>query len=554
MRKQLSTAFIYWLAAIVLTWPAATALGDVVPGSPGTDLWNSLWSLNHWADSLLGGHLPWRVDALDFPSGGSLLVSDPLGATLVFPLVGLFGVSTAYTCLVWFQLTLSGFIVHRFAAEYLVWRRGSGKVGHGPWVSGLTFMTAPLIASHIHNGATEALSSGFTALAVWMLWRSAVLPSVRNIVTAGLALTLAGLAHGYGGVVAGVFAVAIAILGVGDGTPRYALRRWLPVLLGCLLTAGIFGAMNSVHQADDALLEIKSAQQVSDALRSTGSADPLTYVLPGAHRSPDFREVSKHDERFMHVHYLGFVLIGLSVWACIRRRRHTGVFVLGGLVCMVLSLGPVLMRSARPVLFSGDMAVPLPFLLLEYSPILEMMSLPWKLALGPVLAVSMLAGLALDLRGRRLALAAVALCCVEARMLSPAAEIPGVVSTAPEASIVALRSAPEGAVINYPLQPGRPYLAEQVIHGKPIAGMLNQVANTQAMRLWGRIRTESQSDPDTFHRAVSSTAERLGIRYLVIHADPDAEPDVYSQAVIELERLFGVPEWGRGQTRVVPLW
>ena len=97
-------------------------------------------------------------------------------------------------------------------------------------------------------------------------------------------------------------------------------------------------------------------------------------------------------------------------------------------------------------------------------------------------------------------------------------------------------------------------MAEQVIHGKPIAGMLNQVANTQAMRLWGRIRTESQSDPDTFHRAVSSTAERLGIRYLVIHADPDAEPDVYSQAVIELERLFGVPEWGRGQTRVVPLW
>jgi hypothetical protein len=97
-------------------------------------------------------------------------------------------------------------------------------------------------------------------------------------------------------------------------------------------------------------------------------------------------------------------------------------------------------------------------------------------------------------------------------------------------------------------------LFEQTIHGKPLAGTLNQVGNGQAMRLWGRILTESRSDPDTFHQAVSSTAERLGIRYLVIHTDPDAEPDVYSKAVAELERLFDIPEWGRGQVRVVPLW
>ena len=40
----------------------------------------------------------------------------------------------------------------------------------------------------------------------------------------------------------------------------------------------------------------------------------------------------------------------------------------------------------------------------------------------------------------------------------------------------------------------------------------------------------------------------------MIHTDPDAEPDVYSSAVTELERLFDVPAWGEGQVRVVPLW
>jgi hypothetical protein len=143
---------------------------------------------------------------------------------------------------------------------------------------------------------------------------------------------------------------------------------------------------------------------------------------------------------------------------------------------------------------------------------------------------------------------------LEARVLSPAAGLPGTVDITPEASILGLRAAPEGAVVNYPIQPGRAYLAEQRVHRKPIAGLLNQVANTQAMRLWGRILTESKSDPDTFHRAISSTAERLGIRYVVIHTDPDAEPDLYTHAVGELERLFGVPDWGRGQTRVVKLW
>ena len=118
----------------------------------------------------------------------------------------------------------------------------------------------------------------------------------------------------------------------------------------------------------------------------------------------------------------------------------------------------------------------------------------------------------------------------------------------------ALAEAPPGAVINYPLKEGRAYLFEQTLHGKPVAGTMRSVSNEHAMRLWRRIRAENLEDPDSFHRAVSSTAKRLGIRYLVIHTDPDAEPDVYSKAVTELERLFDIPEWGKGHVRVVPLW
>ena len=212
------------------------------------------------------------------------------------------------------------------------------------------------------------------------------------------------------------------------------------------------------------------------------------------------------------------------------------------------------MNAARPVLIMGDLGIPLPFFLLESLPGFDALSLPWKFALGPTIGLSVLAGLALDQRGRRVTLAALALMAVDSLVMAPTAERPRVVPIDHAASLEGLRDAPPGAVINYPLVPGRGYLAEQIIHGKPVAGMLNRVGNESAARLWKRIRMESGKDPDTFHRAVSSTAERLGIRYLVIHTDPDAEPDMYTSAVFQLERLFGVPEWGRGQTRVVQLW
>ena len=166
----------------------------------------------------------------------------------------------------------------------------------------------------------------------------------------------------------------------------------------------------------------------------------------------------------------------------------------------------------------------------------------------------MLAGIVVDQVRIRFALLALALLCVDAKLLSPAAELGASVSVAPADSIVGLASAPDGAVINYPFRSGERYLFEQTIHGKPIAGTFRKVASPRAMRLWRKILGASKRNPDTFHKAVSSTAKRLGIRYLVIHTDPDAEPDVYSAAVKKLEKLFPTPEWGRGQTRVVPLW
>ena len=85
MQRRVVTALVYFSMAVLLTWPAAMYLGQAVPGAQRTDTWNSLWSLHHWATTLWSGEMPWSVDLLNFPKGGTLLVADPLGATLFSP-------------------------------------------------------------------------------------------------------------------------------------------------------------------------------------------------------------------------------------------------------------------------------------------------------------------------------------------------------------------------------------------------------------------------------------------------------------------------------------
>ena len=424
MRKWFYLGLMYSMLAVVLTWPAAGQLGEVLPGSDRTDTWNSLWSLHVWADQLAGGRVPWAIERLTFPEGGTLLISDPLGASLAAPAVWLLGPYVAFTLLVLFQFTFSGLVMHGFAEAFLRWRRGAGGSGSGPFVSGVAFMSSAILASHIHNGASETWSAGWTVLAIWMVWADAVRPSRGRLLAAGGALCLASLAHWYGGLVAFIFAAFIVIGGIGERPQRTWLRRAAGVLLGVVLSGALAAGTGLIHRADDNIVEIKSSEMVRFTTRSTGSAD-LTYILPGEHRSPTSKMSANNERYACPLPRRGRVGVGHLGWSL--RRRHTGFLLWGGASCLVLSLGPVLMNSARPVLIMGDLGVPLPFFLLESLPGFDALSLPWKFALGPTIGLSVLAGLALDQRGRRVTLAALALMALDSLVMAPTAERPRVV-------------------------------------------------------------------------------------------------------------------------------
>ena len=67
------------------------------------------------ADQIADGRVPWAIERLNFPEGGTLLISDPLGGRSLHRLFGCLDPYVAFTLLVLFQFTFSGLVMHGFA-------------------------------------------------------------------------------------------------------------------------------------------------------------------------------------------------------------------------------------------------------------------------------------------------------------------------------------------------------------------------------------------------------------------------------------------------------
>ncbi|NOY27605.1 MAG: hypothetical protein GXP62_17205 [Oligoflexia bacterium] len=567
-------ALAYLLLAVVITWPAAAGLGRTVPGADRTDLWNALWSIWFFVQSVTTGTLPWHTALLAPPAGGSLLVADPLNAALALPLVPVIGLPAAYSILVIGQVAFSGWAAHKLAAD--VAGAAGLNAGVAGSIAGTAYATAPVLRAAIHNGSSEGIGGGFVALAAWACWRAAREGGLRRAVLAGLALLLAALASWYGAVVAFLFAGALALLGLHGRWRATLAARLGALLLGLALVTPLALATRAAVSAPDNLVRIKNPRELATVRRSTGPADIRGYFMPGDFRSPDFRSLSRYGEQFFHCHYLGWVIL-LGAGLSLRRRVDAAWLWLAGLCGLLLSLGPVAVRDGAAWIIMGDRAIPLPYLLVESLPGFSSLSLLYRLAQAPALAGAVLAGCgAAGVSGRGLVgVLGVAGVLLEGRFLSPLGALPGVVSVQVASSIVALADAPPGVVIDFPVVGGRRYLFEQTVHQHPMAGTLNFPNNAVGQRAWRGLAeaaaavtdsasaasagggTLTQADRVQFRTLASHRARAAGVRYVVVHDDPWARPDMQDEAVRILEQALVPLATGRddvGDVRVYALW
>ena len=537
--RLLTRSVAYLLLACWSTWPAAVQLGSHAPGAARTDLWNSLWSLWFAQHNFALKGFSAETSLISFPKGGLLLVADPIGALLAGPLVPLVGVAVAYTLLVLFQLTFAGLMAHGFAEDVT----GDRTAG---WIAGVGFATAPILLAGVHNGTSEAFSGGWTALAVWMSWRAARRHRIRDVLLALLCIVIGALASWYSAMIEFVF-IGVLLLWPPQRPWRQGLWARVAVLvLGMALVAPLAAGVHWAAIHPDNLVSIKSGRELSGVRRSTGAADILGFFAPFDFRSPDFRVRSRYGEEFFHCHYLGFVLLIGAL-----RRRGAGWLWLGGIACAVLALGPVLVRNGQALIILTDRAIPLPYFLVERLPGFSSLSLLFRLTVGTSLALSILAGI--GYAGTRWWWIVPLAILAEGRLLSPLGGLPDTSDVTVAPAIHALSEAPAGAVMNFPVAGGRPYLYEQTVHGKPVTDTLNFPNNLASRRIWDAMLRQQEAAPEDFLAYVSSVAKREGVRYLVIHVDEEARPDMHDMAVRAAESVY-TPMAEDDSVRVLQLW
>lgn len=537
-RRPLLVVAVYFLLAVVLTWPTLLDPVGAIPGGVRTDLWDGLWSFWFAKVRLDQGTVPLRVDGLlNHPLGGSLWVVDPINSLVMWPLQRMLGLATAWSLLVLVHVTASGAFAWWLAHEV------SGDEA-AAWFAGAAYASSPLLTSHIHNGTTEAVGGGYlpaTMLAGLWLYRA---PGAKWSALLAAMLFVTSAAHWYSGVVAFLFwgILVLSSLGTWSDGSKMVITRCLWLLIAgavamlCIMPMANISIVAS--SSADSVVEIKNDTALAAIRRTLGPVDPVAFFRGGDYRSPDFRALSQFSEDHIHSVYLGYVML---IGALLSLRRRVGTAILWASVglSLVLAMGPVVVREGNPVLLRPDLPILLPYAVLESLPGFSDLSLLFRLSQLGVLALAVLGGIGWSRLGWKATAAAAAALLLEIRVLSPVAQLPGHTDGRLPSVLYTLAAAPEGAVMNFPIAGGRAYLYEQAAHQKPLAGTLNFAANSSALSLWELcLALAEEMDPSVRAELISGQAYRLGIRYLVAHPDPLAQPDSIGNAMQVIRSTF----------------
>ena len=121
-----------------------------------------------------------------------------------------------------------------------------------------------------------------------------------------------------------------------------------------------------------------------DSVRRTiGAADPLTYVVPWSYTSPDFSEVSRFGEQFIHSSYIGWVLLATCVWHFRIALRHWVLGSHGGVLVVIKSGIGHEVRTSTHCWTGNTIALHI----LESLPLFDHLTLLYRLSWIPVVCV-----------------------------------------------------------------------------------------------------------------------------------------------------------------------
>lgn len=471
--------------------------------------------------------------------------------------------------------------------------RTLGTATVGAIVGAAVFAFSPWRMAQINSGLLQTATVHWLPFAVLYTCRQLEHPQRRTALAAGLFVALISLTTWYA-----MIAMAFLLLWVllVAGLSRDFSPHWRAVLstgwLGALLFAGLVAAPVWWFVRAD---RTGSALDTDLAMKISHSADLAGFLWPNT-LHPLWRSAALHNwlpgGLSSSVTSLGVAvvaLVGIGArcgWPEDVRHRYpllaSRTLWCGALVVFfVLALGPYLNVCGFHTLESdgetitlrgvgtttraafwpftwlvGTYRVPLPFLLIERLPLIDLFRGPSRFLLVVMLPVAVLAGRGVDVlcrRGRSAQIGA-AILVAGATFEYWIAPNPYHVPLVPQAFTVIAQTPGSGAILEVPLsQLSRKYLLYQITHERPLlSGMISYVPQAQQRFLDSLPLLRAARDRDWRGVARADDVAQLaayGVEFIVLYR-ADLGDTSYAAALRYFEPAVGPPFFADARTTV----
>ena len=399
---------------MAFTWPLVAHFGQTIPGQE-VDTWQTFWHFQWTRDAFLAFHNPYFTTRLFYPEGTTLLYEtmSPTNDLLGLPIQLLFGTFVTYNTLVLLTFALSGYSV------WLLVRHLTGNAA-AAYLAGFVFVFAPYrmaqALNHLH-----LISTQWIVFYIYCLWQAL---DFEKDVPSGIGQFLRTRWQWLGG------ATFFLILNIfNDWYYVFFLLIFTGLLVGWrlvtrprqwrLVTSGVVAAVGTgllvgLPLIVAMLIRARTAPDLPfpTSLSVEFSADLLSYFTPSTLHPLWGLTISRNlpaymagnpTEKVVFLGYVTLVLAGIALW---RKPRQSGFWLLVLVTFVVLSLGPKLHINGLIGLGGKDSSIPLPFALLNKTPLAGFVRIPSRFGMVATLAAAVLAGLgfarlSVNLAGRK---------------------------------------------------------------------------------------------------------------------------------------------------------
>ena len=463
---------------LIVFGPNLIFLHEGALGASGSDALKHVWSQWFVVNQLSNGDgLSLQTTLLHHPVGGSFFSLDFINALVGLPLRGFFDPVPTYNLLLVFNLGLAAVCGAHLARQLVTdsWAAAVGGIGFA--------FSAWVLAFPVGSGVSEAAVFWPVPLILLLACRTWAHSGWTAPVTAGLLLSLQGAACWSHGITVGLLLIGLFLSSLRhnpkawlhDGRPQ---RLAVFALTALVVAIPAYLAVSGTVSADDAI----KARNLS--LFHSAPVGPLEAMETNNMALVDFlalgawglRTASAGTDQLMYAANPGLLLLGLAIFAWVRRLPHARLLAIGALVMMLMTLGPrIYFDHARSV---GG--IPNPVYLFAYwcIPLVNAtIHSVDRFAVGTQLCIALMAALAVQQLSPRWRTLAVVGIIVELIALSPAPwPVPMTQARNHPASEHIRTSDVSGAVLDVPFLEGddnhRWFLGDiflqQTVHGKPI--------------------------------------------------------------------------------------